>query len=167
MEALFPRIDLAKELEFLATVTPGTPAAASPAAASPAAAPVPVPAAAAASSETAHESPEGVALIGIDDFARVQLRVAHVLTCERVPKSDKLLLLSLDLGDEKRQVVSGIATTYAPESLVGKSVVLVANLKPVKLRGILSEGMILCALDAGTYRVLTVDGEVPAGTSVG
>jgi methionyl-tRNA synthetase len=162
MEALFPRIDLAKELEFLATVTPGTPSTAAPAAA-----PVPAPTAAAASSETAHESPDGVALIGIDDFARVQLRVARVLSCERVPKSDKLLLLSLDLGDEKRQVVSGIATTYAPESLVGKSVVLVANLKPVKLRGILSEGMILCALDAGTYRVLTVDGEVPAGTSVG
>ena len=149
MDALFPRLDLAKEMEALVAVTPGAPAAAP------------------AATADAHVVPEGVALIGIDDFARVQLRVARVLACERVPRSDKLLLLSLDLGDGKRQVVSGIATTYAPEALVGKSVVLVANLTPAKLRGIVSEGMILCALDHGTYRVLTVDGEVPAGTPVG
>ena len=166
MDALFPRIDLAKELEFLASITPAAPGAPAPATAS-ASAPASTPAAPAVPAVSAHAPPEGVALIGIDDFARVQLRVARVLSCERVPKSDKLLLLSLDLGEEKRQVVSGIATTYAPEALVGKSVVLVANLRPAKLRGILSEGMILCALDAGTYRVLTVDGEVPAGTTVG
>ncbi len=86
--------------------------------------------------------------ITIEDFAKVDLRCAKVLTCEPVKKSDKLLRLEVDLGWEKRQVVSGIAKWYKPEDLIGKNVVLVANLKPAKLRGIESQGMIL-ALDNG------------------
>jgi methionyl-tRNA synthetase len=81
--------------------------------------------------------------ITIDDFLNVDLRVATVLTCEAIPKADKLLKLQLDLGYEQRQVVSGIAKHYSPEDLIGKKVIVVANLKPVKLRGELSQGMIL------------------------
>ncbi|MHC1696231.1 MAG: methionine--tRNA ligase [Eubacteriales bacterium] len=83
--------------------------------------------------------------IDYDTFMKTDLRVAQVTECTRVEKSDKLLLLKLDLGYEKRQVVSGIAKWYTPEQMVGKKVVLVANLKPVKLRGVLSEGMILAS----------------------
>ena len=85
--------------------------------------------------------------ISIDDFAKVQLRTAKVTACEKVEKSDKLLKLTLQVGEEVRTVVSGIAKAYSAEEMVGKTVVLVANLKPAKLRGILSEGMILCAED--------------------
>ena len=90
-------------------------------------------------------APEGLALIGIEDFQRVELRVAAVTACERVPKSDKLLKLQLDVGNEARQVVSGIAKWYTPEQLVGRHLILVANLKPAKLRGVESQGMILAA----------------------
>lgn len=86
--------------------------------------------------------------ITIDDFAKINLRVGKVIDCEKVPKADKLLKLTVDLGEEnKRTIVSGIAMAYTPEEMVDKSIVVVANLKPVKLRGILSEGMILCASD--------------------
>lgn len=93
------------------------------------------------------EQKEAPAEISIDDFAKVQLRTAKVTACEKVEKSDKLLKLTLQVGDTARTVVSGIAKAYTPEEMVGKTVVLVANLKPAKLRGILSEGMILCAED--------------------
>ncbi len=105
------------------------------------------------------EEPEGVALISIDDFCKVDLRVAKVLECEPVPKAKKLLKLQLDVGGKKRQVVSGIAQWYKPEDLIGRSVVIVANLTPVTLRGELSEGMILAADNAeDDVRVLFVDG---------
>ena len=90
--------------------------------------------------------------ITIDDFMKVELRVAQVMEVEPVKKADKLLKLQLDLGYEKRQVVSGIAEYYKPEELVGKKVICVTNLKPVKLRGELSQGMIL----AGSKRCLSV-----------
>lgn len=108
--------------------------------------------------------PEGI--ISIDTFGKVQLRVAEVKAAEPVPKADKLLKLTLSLGEgaPERQVVSGIAPWYAPADLVGKHVVLVANLKPAKLRGVRSEGMILAAGDGKDLKVLEVD--MPAGTEV-
>ena len=108
--------------------------------------------------------PEGI--ISIDTFGKVQLRVAEVKAAEPVPKADKLLKLTLSLGEgaPERQVVSGIAPWYAPEELVGKHVVLVANLKPAKLRGVRSEGMILAAGDGKELKILEVD--MPAGTEV-
>ena len=98
--------------------------------------------------------------IGIDDFARVKLQVAEVIGAERVPKTDKLLQLRLRLGEAERTVVSGIAEHYAAEELIGRKLVVVANLKPAKLRGIVSEGMILAAEDAAGRLALA---EVPRG----
>jgi len=112
------------------------------------------------------EAVEGVALIGIDDFMKVELRVAEVIACERVPKADKLLKLQLSLGDERRQVVSGIAKYYEPEQLVGQKVILVANLKPVKLRGVESHGMILAASAGDDLVLATVGGTIPNGAVV-
>ncbi|HBS58452.1 MAG TPA: methionine--tRNA ligase subunit beta, partial [Firmicutes bacterium] len=93
------------------------------------------------------------------------LRVAKVIAAEKVAKADKLLKLEVDLGDERRTVVSGIAKHYAPEELIGKQIVLVANLKPVKLRGIESRGMILGASEGDILQVVTVD-DVPVGSKV-
>lgn len=107
-----------------------------------------------------------ISFIDIDDFAKVDLRVAKVVAAEKIEKADKLLKLQLDLGDELRQVVSGIAKFYQPEELVGQKVILVANLKPVKLRGVESHGMILAA-SAGEQLVLaTVSAEIPLGAKV-
>ena len=105
--------------------------------------------------------------IGIEDFFKVELRVAEVVVCEKVPKADKLLKLQLKVGQEDRTVVSGIALHYTPEEMVGKKVVLVANLKPAKLRGIESQGMILAASDStGKLEVITVDKDLPSGSIV-
>ena len=133
-EALFPRIDVKKEL---ADIVP-TPKAEEK-----------KPAKTAKKEEKKEEKlPEGI--ISIDDFAKVQLRVARILTAEKVEGSDKLLKLSVKLGEGEplRTVVSGIAKFYTPEAIEGRQVVLVSNLKPAKLKGIKSEGMILCASDA-------------------
>ena len=113
--------------------------------------------------ETQQELPEG--LITIDDFAKVKLRVAEVVACEPHPDADRLLVLQLLVGQEKRQVVSGIAKYYAPEDLVGKTVILVANLKPVNLRGLESNGMILAATKGKKLSLVTVDG-IPSGGKV-
>jgi methionyl-tRNA synthetase len=83
--------------------------------------------------------------ITIDDFAKVDLRVAKILVAERIPKADKLLRLEVDLGFEKRQILAGIAEYYAPETLIGRNVVIVANLAPRKMRGLESNGMIVAA----------------------
>ena len=149
-EALFPRIDVKKEL---ADIVP-TPKAEAPKAEEK------KPAKAAKKEEKKEEKlPEGI--ISIDDFAKVQLRVARILTAERVEGSDKLLKLSVKLGEGEplRTVVSGIARFYTPEAVEGRQVVLVSNLKPVKLRGVRSEGMILCASDAEdkALRLCTVE----------
>ncbi|WP_425147054.1 methionine--tRNA ligase [Deinococcus sp.] len=105
--------------------------------------------------------------IGIDEFARIDLRVALVVAAEAVPKADKLLKLTVDLGTEQRTVVSGIRAWFAPEELVGRRVVVVANLRPVKLRGILSHGMILAAEDAQGHLDLIGPGlALPGGTKV-
>ena len=105
--------------------------------------------------------------ISIDDFAKIDLRVAKVVAAEKVKKTDKLLKLTLDVGGKPRQVVSGIAQDYSPEEMAGKSVIIIANLKPVTLRGIQSEGMILAASDDnGKLVLLTVSGEIESGAQV-
>ena len=112
-------------------------------------------------------APEGIAQIGIDDFSKVSLKVAQIKTCEKVEKSDKLLKLMLDDGEGLRQVVSGIAKWYSPEDLVGKKIILVANLKPAKLRGVESNGMILAAdVEDGAAKVLFVDDSIPTGSKI-
>ena len=124
---IFPRIDLRKEIAEIGKLV-----------------------AAAKREETkmTEEKEERKAEIAIDDFSKIDLRVALVTACEKVEKTDKLLKLTVKLGEETRTVVSGIAKFYTPEEMVGKRVVMIANLKPAKLRGIESRGMILCAEDA-------------------
>ena len=122
-------------------------------------------AAAAEAAAKAIEKPEGLALIGIEDFMKVELRSAQILACEKVPKAKKLLKLQIDLGYEKRQVVSGIAKFYEPEALIGKKVILVTNLKPAVLCGIESNGMIL-ASGEDTIRVVFLDPETPLGERI-
>lgn len=115
--------------------------------------------------ESPVEKPEGCALIGIDDFMAVELRCAQVVACEAVPKAKKLLKLQLDLGYEKRQVVSGIANYYKPEQLIGKKIIVVANLKPATLCGVESNGMILASGET-TVRVVFLDPETPLGERI-
>jgi len=106
-------------------------------------------------------------LITIDEFAKVQLKVAKVLEAEKVKGADKLLKLRIDLGSETRQIVAGIAQHYSPEELVGRSIVVVANLQPAKLRGEVSEGMLLAASDeSGRLALLTVDREIAPGSAI-
>ncbi|HET6283121.1 MAG TPA: methionine--tRNA ligase [Polyangia bacterium] len=104
--------------------------------------------------------------IAIDDFAKFDLRAAKVIACERVKKADKLLMLTLDVGTEQRTVVSGIAAAYEPEQLVGKTVIYLANLKPAKIRGVVSQGMILAAGDAEVLGLSTLDRDVAPGTKI-
>ena len=114
------------------------------------------------------EEKETVEEISIDDFAKVQLRVGEIIACEKVPKSSKLLHETVKFGDEVRSVVSGIAKHYTPEEMVGKKVVFVTNLKPVKICGVLSEGMILAAEDEnGTLSLVTPDkAELLSGATI-
>ena len=104
--------------------------------------------------------------IDVDDFAKVELKVGTIVSCEKHPKADRLLVEQIDLGDETRQIVSGIAKYYQPEDLVGKQVVVVTNLKPVKLRGVESNGMILCAADKKQLSIVSVDQPMPNGTKI-
>lgn len=112
-------------------------------------------------------APVGGSKITIDDFAKVDLRVGQVKVAERVPKSDKLLRLEIDIGSEVRQVLAGIAEAYAPETLVGRKVVIVANLAPRKMRGLESNGMIVAASIEGGRPVLAAFLEdVPVGAKL-
>lgn len=104
--------------------------------------------------------------ISIDDFAKVELKVGTIVKCEPHPKADRLLVEQIDLGNEVRQIVSGIAEHYKPEDLVGRQVIVVTNLKPVKLRGVESQGMILCAANENDLSVTTIEKELPNGTTV-
>jgi methionyl-tRNA synthetase len=144
-EPIFPRLDLKDEVDFIKEKMQGS---------APAAVPV------------EEEKPEPQEEITIDDFMKVELRVAEVIHAEPVKKADKLLKLQLNLGYEKRQVVSGIAKYYKPEDLVGKKVICVTNLKPVKLRGELSEGMILAGEKDGVMSLATVDDSLSVGAKV-
>jgi len=112
----------------------------------------------------AKEQPAENGEISIDDFAKVQLRVVKVLAAEPVPKTEKLLKLKVDLGNEQREIVSGIAKHYDPADLIGKNVVMVINLKPAKIRGIVSHGMVLAASQGDDLKVLSVD--MPVGSVV-
>lgn len=105
-------------------------------------------------------------IIGIDKFSEVKLRTAEVISCEKVPKSKKLLKFKLDDGRNGRQIVSGIAQWYKPEDLIGKKIIFVANLAPAKLCGELSEGMILSCDCGDSVKIITVDPEVPNGSEV-
>ena len=112
-------------------------------------------------------APAEDARLSIDDFMKVELRVAKVLEAEAVPKSKKLIKLRVDAGSDQRTIVAGIAEAYAPEQLVGRTIVIVANLKPAKLMGIESNGMVLAAsVDGGKPILVAVDENIPAGTRV-
>ena len=148
-KVLFARIDEAKLLAELEAEMAAKKAAAE----------------AAAKANEIPEKPEGCALIGIEDFMGVELRTAKILECEKVPKAKKLLKLQIDLGYEKRQVVSGIAKWYQPEDLIGKKIIVVANLKPATLCGIESNGMILASGEE-TVRVVFLDKDTPLGERV-
>lgn len=154
---IFPRLDRDEEDEASPAPAPSTPAQ-EPTAAAPQAS------AAAAADAPASEEPTQIT---IDDFARLDLRLARVVAAEPVKGADRLLKLQLDLGKETRQVVAGIAKAYQPEALVGRQVVMVANLKPVRLRGELSQGMILAASSPdGQLGLVTVAEELPPGSRV-
>ena len=106
------------------------------------------------------------AQITIEDFQKVHLKVAKVLTAERVPKSERLLKLQVDLGGEQRQIVAGIGKTYEPETLIGKRIVVVSNLKPAKLMGVESQGMALAAGDKDVVGLVTILEDAQPGTKV-
>ncbi|WP_420977331.1 methionine--tRNA ligase [Bacillus vallismortis] len=147
-EPLFPRLEAEEEIAYIKGKMQGT---------------------APAKEETKEEEPQEVDRlpeITIDQFMDVELRVAEVIEAEPVKKADRLLKLQLDLGFEKRQVVSGIAKHYTPEELIGKKLVCVTNLKPVKLRGELSQGMILAGEADGVLKVVSIDQSLPTGTRI-
>ena len=115
-----------------------------------------------------HENAVSIAQIGIEEFEKVDLKIGRVVACEKVAKADKLLCSRIDLGEEQpRTIVSGIAKWYTPEEMIGKQVVVVTNLKPVKLRGIESQGMVLCASDAdGNLSLISPIAPMAAGSEV-
>lgn len=144
--ALFPRIDVKKELEELAELEAASKAKAQ-----------------------AEDKPETLPIkpeITYDEFEKLDLRTAKVLAAEEVKKSDKLLKLTIQVGDNQRTIVSGIRPKYTAEQMVGKTIVIVANLKPAKIRGILSEGMILAVGDEGVDALLATDAPVESGICV-
>jgi methionyl-tRNA synthetase len=158
---LFPRLDDKLQQAILDKIVPPDAAAAAPPA--PTAAPAP---AAAAPAAPEPRSP-ALAPIKIDDFARIELRVGTVLSAAAVPKAKKLLQLSVDLGEPApRSIVAGIAETYAPDQIVGKQVIVVANLEPATIRGIASQGMLLAAGDGQVVGLSALDRHVPPGTRV-
>jgi methionyl-tRNA synthetase len=140
LQALFPRVDKTEAIERIEAMTDEerNPAPAAPAA-------TPAPASAPTAGASAAAAPAGIAQIGIDDFTKVEMRVGEVKTAERIAGADKLLKLTVDIGTEIRQICAGIAQFYEPEKLVGRKVVVVANLAPRKLRGVESNGMIVAA----------------------
>ena len=108
----------------------------------------------------------GPPLLSIDRFMEIDLRVGIVLEAERIPKADRLLRLQVDLGNERRQIVAGIAESYEPETLVGRRIVVVANLKPARLRGVESQGMLLAGDLGGRAVLASFEEPVPPGTRV-
>ncbi|MBU8685682.1 methionine--tRNA ligase [Bacillus haynesii] len=145
-EPLFPRLEAEDEVAYIKSKMQGTAPKEEP--------------------KQEEKAPERLPEITIDDFMSTELRVAEVLRAEPVKKADRLLKLQLDLGFEKRQVVSGIAKHYKPEELVGRKVICVTNLKPVKLRGELSQGMILAGEDNGVLSLAAVDSSLANGTRI-
>jgi methionyl-tRNA synthetase len=154
---LFPRIESKPQGAKTVSETPTTPQPV------PAATTIPAPATTAVPIAPAPAAPQQIT---IDDFMKIQLKTAKVLSAERVPKSEKLLKLQVSLGTEQRQIVAGIGKKYEPESLVGKTILIVANLKPAKLMGIESQGMVLAAGDSEVRGLATILEEVDPGTKV-
>ena len=153
-EALFPRIDVEKELASIAAEHEAAMAAQAGQASG-----EEKPAATGETrAQEKTEAPEepGFSEITIDDFAKVELRLAKVVACEYIEKADKLLKLTVRMGGEERTICSGIRKWYEPQDLIGKTVVVVANLKPRKMRGIVSHGMILCASDPNDEKLSIV-----------
>lgn len=112
-------------------------------------------------------APAGVALIKFDDFQKIQLRTAEILEAAPHPKADRLLLLKIKVGEKTKQIVAGIRLFYTPEQLVGRTIIVVDNLEPARLRGESSEGMLLAVrLPEGGLRLLTPDGPAPSGLEV-
>jgi methionine--tRNA ligase beta chain len=105
-------------------------------------------------------------MISIDEFRKVELKVATIKSAEAHPNADKLMVLQIDLGSEQRQICAGIRNHYTAEELVGKQIVVVANLETAKLRGLDSQGMLLAASDEGRVIILTPEKSVPAGSNV-
>ncbi|MDD4495201.1 MAG: methionine--tRNA ligase [Eubacteriales bacterium] len=148
-EIIFPRIDTEKELKEIERMTTESDKTQK------------------ASGEPAKkEAAAAKDIITIEDFAKLDLRVAKVLSCEKVEGTEKLLHMELEVGDEVRSVVSGIANYYKPDEMVGKHVVLIANLQPAKIRGIKSQGMILAASKDKKLVLVTVDGEIETGSGI-
>ena len=148
-EALFQRLDLVKELEIMDKIAEEEKAKANK------------------SKETKVENVITIQEIGIEEFEKVQLKVGTVLECQKVEKADKLLCSKIDCGEaEPRTIVSGIAKYYTPEEMVGKQVIVVTNLKPVKLRGILSQGMVLCAFQDDKLCLLSPIQSMPSGSEI-
>jgi len=151
-DPIFPRVDIAQYVGGVTTVEEqkpsGTPAQAGP----------PI--------ETTQAAPPDLERISIDRFMEVDLRVAEIRAAARVPKSKKLIEMTVFTGDGERTIVAGIGTKYTPEELVGRRVVIVANLQPAKLMGVESNGMVLAASIDGEPSLLSVDPSVPAGTKV-
>ncbi|TDL75067.1 methionine--tRNA ligase [Peribacillus frigoritolerans] len=143
---IFPRLEVEEEVQYIKEQMQGT--------------------APAADEEKKEQKEDASGEITFDEFMKVEMRVAEVIHAEPVKKADRLLKLQLDLGSEKRQVVSGIAKSYQPEQLVGKKVICITNLKPVKLRGELSQGMILAGEEEGNLSLATVDSSLPNGTII-
>jgi methionyl-tRNA synthetase len=106
------------------------------------------------------------ATIDFDAFKQIQLKTAKVLEAEKVKDTDKLLQLQIDLGNEKRQIIAGVAQDYPPEEIVGKTIIVVANLKPAKIRGLESQGMLLAVRTKDGLKLLTTDGDIPPGLSI-
>ena len=149
-EPIFPRVDIAKYIGEKTNMSEGTPP--------PPAAPAPI--------ETTQAAAPDLVKINIDQFMQTDLRVAEVRAAERVPKSKKLIRMSVFTGESERTIVAGIGTRYTPEELVGRKVVIVANLQPATLMGVESNGMVLAASIEGEPSLVTVDAAVPAGTKV-
>jgi methionyl-tRNA synthetase len=168
-DAIFPRIDIEAyvgavrsegetKLEETKPEAQASPAPSAPASETPAHAGAPI--------ETTQAAAPDMAKISIDQFMEIDLRVADVLAAERVPKSKKLMKMTVSTGDEERTIVAGIAAKYTPEELVGRKIIIVANLQPAKLMGVESNGMVLAASIEGEPSLLSVDAGVPAGTKV-
>ena len=162
VEPLFPRIEkTVEELRSMTTPDETTP----PAPAAPTAQPAGAPEAASVPEAVSASAADG--RIAMDEFMRVELRVAKVLEAEAVPKSKKLVKMKVDVGSEQRTIVAGIAEAYPPDQLVGRTIVIVANLKPAKLMGIESNGMVLAAsTEGGLPSLVAVDPSLPAGARV-
>ena len=152
-EPLFPRIEVTEAGETVIAATKKTAAKA-------------IKAEAPKVEAKKEEKPVAAGEITIDDFAKIDLRVATVVAAERVPKTDKLIKLQVKIGDEERTIVSGIAQHYEPENLIGKNVIVIANLKPAKLRGIESRGMVLAASDGEGNLVLADAPGIASGSKV-